>query len=253
MQLDLAPSPPPLEDIIARRRARQQAILAKHAAAAPTVAQPASPALSLSGLALGAGSSGAPPTPIPAHVVEKIQVSRGASDTPEPMADTNQNGRQTSPGTENGGSRLHPTFHSRTSPYPSGQATPASSGGTFSLTKVNNAAAPLSITTDVNDGTGDDGTGMQVSAAEYDPTLDWREDQARRAAHKGQVEIADGIGERDEQGGTAIGQQEDDTMDVEEEDEDLDDMFAVGSRKIKLTLPVSCPFSWRWAGLLTSI
>ncbi|KAG8708085.1 U4/U6 small nuclear ribonucleoprotein prp4 [Ceratobasidium sp. 394] len=57
MQLDLAPSPPPLEDLIAQRRARRQAILAKHAATTPAAIVPASPALSLSGLALGAGSN----------------------------------------------------------------------------------------------------------------------------------------------------------------------------------------------------
>ncbi|KAG9080889.1 U4/U6 small nuclear ribonucleoprotein prp4, partial [Ceratobasidium sp. 370] len=218
MQLDLAPSPPPLEDLIAQRRARRQAILAKHAAATPVTIVPASPALSLSGLALGAGSSGAPPTPIPAHVVEEIRPGRQPSDTPEPVSELRPNERAASPTTENG------------------QATPASSGGIFSLTKGNGKVGPLSIATDVNGGAGEDGSAMQISAAEYDPTLDWREDQARRAAHQGQAELADGIGERNEHGGTTISQQAGDTMEVEE-DEDLDDMFAVGSRKIKLTMP----------------
>ncbi|KAG8740380.1 U4/U6 small nuclear ribonucleoprotein prp4 [Ceratobasidium sp. 414] len=217
MQLDLAPSPPPLEDLIAQRRARQQAILAKHAAT-PAAIVPASPALSLSGLALGAASSGAPPTPIPAHVAEEVRATRRLSDTPDPVSGLGPNERAASPVTENG------------------QATPASSGGIFSLTKGNGQPGPLSIATDVNGSAGEDGSAMQISAAEYDPTLDWREDQARRAAHQGQAELADGIGERDEHGGTAIGQQTEDTMEVEE-DEDLDDMFAVGSRKIKLTVP----------------
>lgn len=203
MQLDLAPSPPPLEDLIAQRRARRQAILAKHAAAASNPVVPASPALSLSGLALGATSSGAPPTPIPAHVMEQVTAatSRRPSDTPEPVADPRAE-RAASPSTENG------------------QATPASSGGgggTFSLTKNNGQPEPPN---DTINGTTE---GIQVSAAEYDPTSDMREDQARRDA------LADGIGERNEHGGT-------DPMD-EDEDEDLDDMFAIGSRKIKTTMP----------------
>ncbi|KAG8708131.1 U4/U6 small nuclear ribonucleoprotein prp4 [Ceratobasidium sp. 395] len=220
MQLDLAPSPPPLEDLIAQRRARRRAILAKHAAATPVAIVPASPALSLSGLALGAASNGAPPTPIPAHVVEEVRASRKPSATPEPASELGSNGRAASPASENG------------------QATPASSGGVFSLTKANDQNASLIITTDVNGNAGEDGNAMQVSAAEYDPTLDWREDQARRAAHAGQVELADGIGERNEHGGTEIAE---DAMETEE-DEDLDDMFAVGSRKVKLTkLKVSAP------------
>lgn len=237
MQLDLAPSPPPIEDIIAQRRARRQAILAKHAAAAP---QPDSPALSVSGLTLGAGSNGAPPTPIPAHVVQEVQATRAISDTPEPTG--NQSAREASPATDNGESKRITLFHSQTCYIYLGQATPTSSAGMFSLTKTNDPAASLGLTIDTNGTTAEDGTTAQVSAAEYDPTLDWREDQARRAAHRDQTELADGIGERDERGGTAIGQDPyhaEEGADGEDEEEDLDDMFAVGSRKIKLTPSVS--------------
>ncbi|QRW00991.1 Serine/threonine-protein kinase [Ceratobasidium sp. AG-Ba] len=204
MQLDLAPSPPPLEDLIAQRRARRQAILAKHAAAASNPVVPPSPALSLSGLALGAASNGAPPTPIPVHVVEEVKasLSRRPSDTPEPMSEVavpERAGSQMTPGSSDGG------------------------GGAFSLTKTNGQSAPAIDTSDLP--TNND---MQISAAEYDPTSDMREDQARRVAH----DVADGIGERNEHGGTDLADPND-----EEEDEDLDDMFAVGSRKIKMSLP----------------
>lgn len=125
-----------------------------------------------------------------------------------------------------------------------GQATPTSSAGKFSLTKTNDATASHSLAIDTSGAAAEDGAAAQVSAAEYDPTLDWREDQARRAAHRDQTELADGIGERDERGGTAIGQHQhqehaEEGGDGEDDDEDLDDMFAVGSRKIKLTASVS--------------
>ncbi|KEP47957.1 Serine/Threonine kinase catalytic domain protein [Rhizoctonia solani 123E] len=195
-ELEIPASPPPLEDIIAQRRARREAILAKHAAVSAAPTQPASPALSVGGLTLNGGGSsgtGAPstplPNPIPAHVVQN---GRSVTGTPEPGAT-----KGTSAASENG------------------QATPSDKGGTFSLTKINNETST----------TNEEGT----SAAEYDPTLDWREDQARRAAHQTQAEIADGIGER--------GAVADDKMQVDDEDDDLDDMFAVGSRKIKLTAP----------------
>ncbi|KAJ1309340.1 hypothetical protein OPQ81_006119 [Rhizoctonia solani] len=195
VELEIPPSPPPLEDIIAQRRARRQAILAKHAAASAAPTQPASPALSVGGLTLNGGASsgtGAPSTPLPNPIpAHVVQNGRSVTGTPEPGAT-----KGTSAASDNG------------------QATPSDKAGIFSLTKTKNEVA-----------TTEEGT----SAAEYDPTLDWREDQARRAAHHTQAEIADGIGER--------GAIADDQMQVDEDDDDLDDMFAVGSRKIKLTAP----------------
>ncbi|CAE6397045.1 unnamed protein product, partial [Rhizoctonia solani] len=194
VELEIPSSPPPLEDIIAQRRARRQAILAKHAAASTAPTQPASPALSVGGLTLNGASSGTgvPSTPLPAIPAHVVQNGRSVTGTPEPAAN-----KANSAASDNG------------------QATPAGSDGIFSLAKTKDD------TTAMNEGT---------SAAEYDPTLDWREDQARRAAHQtSQAELADGIGER--------GEVKDDSMQVDEEDDDLDDMFAVGSRKIKLTAP----------------
>ncbi|CCO35733.1 serine/threonine-protein kinase PRP4 [Rhizoctonia solani AG-1 IB] len=194
IELEIPPSPPPLEDIIAQRRARRQAILAKHAAStAPT--QPASPALSVGGLTLNGASSGtgAPSTPLPAIPPHVVQNGRSVTGTPEPGPN-----KSNSAASDNG------------------QATPARSDGTFSLAKAQDDA---------------NATIEGTSAAEYDPTLDWREDQARRAAHQThtQAELADGIGER--------GEVKNDEIQVDDEDDDLDDMFAVGSRKIKLTAP----------------
>ncbi|CAE7100907.1 unnamed protein product [Rhizoctonia solani] len=195
VELEIPASPPPFEDIIAQRRARREAILAKHAATSVAPTQPASPALSVGGLTLNGASSGtgAPSTPLPNPIpVHLVQNGRSVTGTPEPGA-----ANAASAASENG------------------QATPSDKGGIFSLTKTNKETS--------------NGNEEGTSAAEYDPTLDWREDQARRAAHQTQAEIADGIGER--------GAVPDDSMQVDDEDDDLDDMFAVGSRKIKLSAP----------------
>jgi len=66
----------------------------------------------------------------------------------------------------------------------------------------------------------------QISAADYDPSLDRREDEERRTRNQPSVDVNDGEADEEE---------------VEEE-EDLDDMFAAVSdnpRKTKMVMPLS--------------
>ena len=67
----------------------------------------------------------------------------------------------------------------------------------------------------------------QISAADYDPTMDRREDDARRARHVAAEALADGIGE--------VPSQVDITSNVDDGagDEEVDDMFALTTDKPK--------------------
>jgi serine/threonine-protein kinase PRP4 len=146
MELDLAPSPPPVEDILAARRAKRQAILAKYAGVA-SVNTRISPSP-------GPGSAAQPPT-------HSLSISNRPSVSPTSC-----------------------DFALAKDSEQEGQSRPESAGG------------------------------EQVSAADYDPSLDRREDEYKRLGDK--VTNVETIEEE-----------------VEEE-EDVEDMFAVAnSDKVK--------------------
>jgi serine/threonine-protein kinase PRP4 len=141
MDLDLAPSPPPVEDILAARRAKRQAILAKYAGAA-SVNTSISPSP-------GPSSAAQPPT-------HSLSVPNRPSVSPTSC-----------------------DFALAKDSEQEGQSRPEHAGG------------------------------EQVSAADYDPSLDRREDEYKRLGDKvTKVE----------------------TIDEEvEEEEDFEDMFAVAN------------------------
>ena len=147
MELDLAPSPPPVEDILAARRAKRQAILAKYTGVA-SVNTSVSPSP-------GPSSAAQPP-------IHSLSVSNRASVSPTSC-----------------------DFALAKDSEQEGQSRPEHAGG------------------------------EQVSAADYDPSLDRREDEYKRLGDKvTNVE----------------------TIDEElEEEEDVEDMFAVASsdKKVK--------------------
>lgn len=75
----------------------------------------------------------------------------------------------------------------------------------------------------------------QVSAADYDPSMDRREDDARQARHAAAA-LVDGTGEIPNQPEITIEDLAgDDAEETEEEEDDLDDMFAIDTSKPKKT------------------
>lgn len=176
MELELPPSPPPVEETLAARRAKRQAILAKYA---------------------GLASVGASPSPAPDTTVLPSPVVSA----PSPFIDSVVQQSNEANG------------HSSTRVSPSVSPTP---GEEFALAKDDDDEQQVKPF-DPNE---------QVSAADYDPSLDRREDEHRRLAPPNQEE------ELEEE-------------EVEEVEDDLDDMFAVANvegkpkkvRKVKKILP----------------
>ncbi|KAF8635728.1 hypothetical protein AX15_000344 [Amanita polypyramis BW_CC] len=176
IELDIAPSPPPVEDILAARRARRQAILAKYVGVTGSSDEP------------GSSSAAQPPTTISSYsdplsqkhdVVITVRPSGviEQSSVDEPHCKDEIIGKRES---------------TSASPTPRD----------FSL---------------VEDGTqakfqvGNDG-GEQVSAADYDPSLDRREDERRRVWNPNHVP---------------------ETVDEEVEEEEVEDMFAIATTEKK--------------------
>ncbi|KZT11177.1 kinase-like protein [Laetiporus sulphureus 93-53] len=174
MELELPTSPPPPEQTLAARRAKRQAILAKYAGISST-------ALSSQGVSPSPGPSSAVEPPTSASTSNSISQSHSAIGTPgfsdiEPKANLNGN--------------LPKRESTSMSPTPTA----------FSLAKEQEETKSRV----------QDGADGQVLAADYDPSLDRREDEQRRV-----------LGVKDESS---------DNMQVieeEEEEEEVDDMFAI--------------------------
>ena len=162
MELDLAPSPPPVEDILAARRAKRQAILAKYSGlASVNTSISSSP---------GPSSAAQPPT-------HSLSVSNRVSVSPTSC-----------------------DFALAKDSEQEGQTRPENAGG------------------------------EQVSAADYDPSLDRREDEYKRLGDKVIANV--------------------ETVDEEiEEEEDVEDMFAVASsdKKVKKVRKIIVSSAcWLW-------
>ncbi|KAF8802996.1 kinase-like protein [Phlegmacium glaucopus] len=186
MELDLPPSPPPVEDILAARRAKRQAILAKYSGAA-SVNTSISPSP-------GPSSAAQPPTP-------SLSVSNHVSQTFEANDSIFSTDIQMSTGT-----RPNNRDSASVSPTPRDFAL-AKDGEQEGESRTENAG------------------GEQVSAADYDPSLDRREDEHKRFGEK--VPKVEAIDEE-----------------VEEE-EDVEDMFAVANsdKKVKKTKKIIKPLA----------
>ncbi|KAG6816731.1 hypothetical protein H0H87_003428 [Tephrocybe sp. NHM501043] len=173
MDLDIPESPPPVEDRLAARRAKREAIRAKYSSMA-SVDAISSPS-----------SAVQPPTPS-SHISDPVTRAPSISGTP-------------------GLSSLNPT-----SKRDSLSASPAPED--FTLAKDDEEDG---VPNTENPGA------EQISAADYDPSLDRREDEQRR--------IRDPIPEVE-----ALEIEDEEVEEVEEED-DVDDMFAVATtvKKVK--------------------
>ncbi|KAI0927771.1 hypothetical protein AcV7_009483 [Taiwanofungus camphoratus] len=190
IELDLSTSPPPVEQTLAARRARRQAILAKYTGIASTALSP--------GVSPSPGPSSAvePPTTI-VSISNLVSQTHSVDGTPSvPMSDPND------------------AADGVTSKRESISVSPTPAA--FALAKEREEE-DLQVKTQAQVGVHD-----QVSAADYDPSLDRREDEQRRVR-----------GVKDEPvGGIQIIEEEEE----EEEEEDVDDMFAIATsdkKKVK--------------------
>ncbi|KAH7924078.1 kinase-like protein [Leucogyrophana mollusca] len=192
LELDLPDSPPAIEEVLAARRARRQAILAKHAGIA-SINQSASPSP-------GPSSAVLPPQSVSSISDPKPQ--------PHSTAATPGVSGISSSRLQNGPSSKRESM----SPPPTQDAFELAKGGEEEHVRAKTQAQ--------------DENSEQISAADYDPSLDRREDEQRRVRIKDDpmavdVEIVE-----------------------EEEEEDVDDMFAVAtSEKKKKVKKVAKPLA----------
>jgi serine/threonine-protein kinase PRP4 len=211
MELDIPLSPPPIEATLAERRAKRQAILAKYAGASST-SQILNPSAGP-----GQGTSSAvhqPPQSI-------VLVSDPPSSQPHSVVGTPRvlqvNTAKLSSGLT---SQLFCFIFTivdmtdlqifvYTGKRESMSASPTSAA--FELAKDNEQEDAQVKVQAQND------NGHQISAADYDPSLDRREDEQRRVYKDEPMDV--------------------ETIEEEEDEEDVDDMFAVAStvkKKVKV-------------------
>lgn len=188
MELDIPTTPPPIEATLAARRAKRLAILAKYSHH-PTP-DPINTGTPLSGI-----SSAVPPPPSVVPVSDNLsQLNREEPSTPL---------SSTGPASDSKSSSFSPlprlSFISPPVKRGSVSASPEPNG--FTLAKDGDEQTQ-DTTQAQNEG------GEQVSAADYDPNKDRREDEGKR------------IHDIDDHAG-------DDVEMIVEEEDDLDDMFAV--------------------------
>jgi serine/threonine-protein kinase PRP4 len=203
MELDLPPSPPPVEDVLAARRAKRLAILAKYNGVESVGASP-SP------------SSAVQPPPSSSSISDAISHAHSVTGTPIPS------GVDSTQAVDDAPSKfpLLPLFPINMYPFVgkresmSASPTPAD----FTLAKDDDEEkAQAKVQAENTDA-------EQISAADYDPSLDRREDEQRRVREP--VAEIHSVEEEEE---------------VEEED-DVDDMFAVATsdtKKVKKKVTVS--------------
>ncbi|KAI0713748.1 kinase-like protein [Earliella scabrosa] len=180
MELDLPPSPPPVEETLAARRARRQAIMAKYAG-------------------IASSSAGPTPSPGPSSAVEPPPATPDVSNLPsQAHSVVGTPGPSESVRAESAAPDRRDTASA--SPTP----------GMFSLAKGDDEEQVQAKAQEQN------GAGEQISAADYDPSLDRREDEHKRV-----------WGAKEEPVDVEMVEEE------EEEEEDVDDMFAIATTEKK--------------------
>lgn len=208
---ELPKTPPPIEETLAARRARRQAILAKYASKENSATPSSEP------------SSAVQPPSALSSISDSVSQSHSAVDTPPASAiEFKSNGLSSA--------LLHRVvilplivwlFSGKRESL---SATPAPAG--FDLFKDGDEDAQSKVQAQ-------GGTVEQISAADYDPSLDRREDEEKRVravADQSQNEI-EMIEEEEE----------------EEEEDEVDDMFAVVTsekkkvKKVKKVVVCRCP------------
>lgn len=196
-ELELATSQTSAKDTLAARRARRQAILAKYAGLSSiNTSQEPTPS--------PVPSSAIAPPPALSALSDNISQPQSALATPE-LSELRIAGSKSPTPTEG----VYADDGDATGKRGSMSASPAPDN--FALAKEDEAEAQVSEQVE-------DGNREQVSAADYDPSLDRREDEQKRVK------------------GVQDGRSGDVEMVEEEEEEDVDDMFAAlvdEKRKVK--------------------
>ncbi|CDO71940.1 hypothetical protein BN946_scf184940.g87 [Trametes cinnabarina] len=187
IELELPPSPPPVEETLAARRARRQAILAKYAA-----------------ISSANVSQGPSPSPGPSSAVEPPPETPDVSNLPSQA--------QSLIGTP---SRADSVRADSIAPEARRTASVSPTPGSFSLAK-GDGEEQVQVQNAV---------GEQVSAADYDPSLDRREDEQKRV-----------WGVKDDPN----------DVEMEEEEDDVEDMFAIATsekrvKKVKRVVKPAVP------------
>lgn len=205
-ELELATSPVPIEVTLAARRAKRQAILAKYAGIASVNTTEASPS---------PGPSSAVQPPPPSAVVPDPQSQRN-SIIGENGAGSTSRDQSVGPSSQ--------SLHMLTPEYALTIVTPdrresQSASPAPDIFELAKGGEEEGAQAEAQEQAKRDGAREQISAADYDPSLDRREDEQRRVR-----------GAKEELN-------QDVEMIEEEEEEDVDDMFAVSvtdkKKKIK--------------------
>jgi len=198
MELDLPNSPPPVEDILAARRAKRQAILAKYAGVASVAATVSS----------GPGPSSAADSPIPNPPSSISNIPPQTFRNDSSYHSTSAPEQSTPVETTSGYVRflLRYDVSSRFSGRRDSTSVSPTPGG-FTLAKEDESSRTQRM---------DQAGAEQVSAADYDPSLDRREDENKRLGVELKVIHSD--------------KDRDEVEEVEEAD-DVDDMFAISTMK----------------------
>ncbi|KAI1785638.1 kinase-like domain-containing protein [Ganoderma leucocontextum] len=180
MVLELPPSPPHVEETVAARRAKRQAIMAKYAG-------------------IASSTQGPTPSPGPSSAVEPPPATPDVSNLPSQAHSV--------VGTPGASESVRGESIRRDSAAPEKRQTASASPtpDTFALAKGDEEE-------EVQAKAQEDGVGEQVSAADYDPCLDRREDEHKRV-----------WGTKEEPHDVEMIEEE------EEEEDDVDDMFAVAA------------------------
>lgn len=189
MELELPPSPPPVEVILAAHRAKRQAILAKYAGIASV-------------------STSISPSPGPSSAVPLTPSLPGSSTNPSGIPSGVSTHVQNEDASNGQGTLFLPRFCLCISNYTSTERRASAS--------LSPAPKGFALAKEMEEGRSevDHAGAEQISAADYDPSLDRREDEKRRLG-----------GDPLKQDVIQVDDEEDD--EEEDEDEDLDDMFAV--------------------------
>ena len=200
LELELVTSPVPIELSLAARRAKRQAILAKYAGVASVNTTEASPS---------PGPSSAVQQPPPSAVVSDPQ-SQHHSIVGENGAGPASRDMSVGPSREHLESSSSNYVNNFAIPDQRGSQSASPTPDVFELAKGGDEEGAQA---EAQEQAKREGAREQMSAADYDPSLDRREDEQRRVrgAHEELSQDVEMIEDEEE----------------EEEDDDVDDMFAV--------------------------
>ncbi|KAF7323387.1 Serine/threonine protein kinase PRP4 [Mycena chlorophos] len=200
-EIELIPSPPPLEQLLADRRARRAAILARHASGTPNPSLPGS-----TGPFSGNPSVSLSEDASKAHVAILAAQASATPNASLPGSTGPFNGKSTNGYSDKSAQNGHDVSTPDKSRSPS--PAPEQQDDMFTLAKPD---SPGRVTASNTSNAAQAGQDPQVNAADYDPSLDRREDEDRRVK------------------GIPVDEDEEEEVEVDDEDEDdVDDMFSLG-------------------------